>query len=498
MSKKRKRTEELDRPEEEPQKDDKKSQADLLVELSTEVGAEFFHDQFSKSYVRLSAEDHWEVWPCRSKHFKTWLSGQYWHTYQKAPNSSALSDAINVLEAKARFEGDQYSLHNRVAFHKEAIYYDLADSKWRAVKVTPDGWEIVKHPPILFRRYAHQHPQVEPVPSGNLQDLIQFLNLRDPSQQLLVLVYVVSCLVPDIPHPIPVVYGPQGSAKSTFLRLLRRIVDPSAAEILSFPGSYRELVQQLAHHWSPFYDNVSRLSAGQSDALCRAVTGEGFSKRELYTDDEDVIYQFRCCPALDGINVVAAKPDLLDRSILFGLEQIPKEERKEEKVLLEQFEKVRPALFGAALDALSGAMLLLPSVHLPRLPRMADFARWGAAIAVALGYSQEEFLTALEENSRIRNDEVVMTNPVATAVLSLMESTTTWVGSATELLAKLVKVADKLLINRNNKIWPKAPHILTRRLNEIRLNLAEAGIHVITGGRDSKERCVVLVKDSGK
>jgi len=247
------------------------------------------------------------------------LARQLWLRENKAANSSALSAAINVLEARARFEGKQYALHNRVALHDGAIYYDLADRQWQAVKVTDDGWEIISNPPILFRRYAHQRPQLEPVSGGNLQDLLRFVNLSDPSQQLLALVYLVSCLVPDIPHPIPVVYGSQGSAKSTFLRLLRRLIDPSATEILSFPRDFRELVQQLSHHWTPYYDNLSRLSASHSDALCRAVTGEGFSKRELYSDDEDMIYQFRCCPGLNGINVVAGKPDLLDRSILFGL-----------------------------------------------------------------------------------------------------------------------------------------------------------------------------------
>ena len=309
--------------------------------------------------------------------------------------------------------------------------------------------------------------------------------------------YVVSCLVPDIPHPIPVVYGPQGSAKSTFLRLLRRLIDPSATETLSLPRSHAEMVQQLSHHWAPFYDNVSWLSAERSDALCRAATGEGFSKRELYSDDEDVLYQFRCCPELNGINVVAGKPDLLDRSILFGLEEIPKDERKTEQELLEEFEGVRPPLFGAALDVLSRAMLLLPHIRLERLPRMADFAKWGAALAVALRYTEKEFLSALEQNGLIRNDEVINTNPVATAVLSLMDSRETWVGSPTEMLIELERVADKLRINRNNKAWPKAPHILSGRLNEIRPNLALAGISVLSD-RDGKGRSVMLVKDSDK
>ena len=472
---------------------DDKSQADKLVELATKGGAQFFHDQFQRSHVRILIEEHLEIWPCRSKDFKNWLAREFWYRNHKAANSSALSAVVNVAEAMARFEGGQYFLHNRVALHAGAIYYDLADRQWQAVRITDDGWEIISNPPILFRRYAHQRPQVEPVGGGNLQDLLRFVNLSDPSQQLLALVYLVSCMVPDIPHPIPVVYGPQGSAKSTFLRLLRRLIDPSATEILSFPQDFRELVQQLSHHWTPYYDNLSRLSANHSDALCRAVTGEGFSKRELYSDDEDMIYQFRCCPGLNGINVVAGKPDLLDRSILFGLEQIPEHRRKLEKELLEEFERVRPALFGAVLDALSGAMLLLPFLELPRPPRMADFAKWGGAIATSLGYSQEEFLAAFDQNMRIRNEEVLANNPVGMLVVVLMEETREWEGQPTQLLKKLNQLAEKHGVNKKNRYWPKAAHALTRRLNEISSNLAAAGIELVTD-RDSQQRSISLRK----
>ena len=78
-----------------------------------------------------------------------------------------------------------------------------------------------------------------------------------------------------------------------------------------------------------------------SDTLCRACTGAGFSKRELYTDDDDVIYNFRRCPGLNGINIVAHKPDLLDRSLLFRLEHIPKKDRRDEETLWRDFERER-------------------------------------------------------------------------------------------------------------------------------------------------------------
>jgi hypothetical protein len=62
---------------------------------------------------------------------------------------------------------------------------------------------------------------------------------------------------------------------------------------LSFPASVAELVQQLSHSYIAYYDNISQISQWISDVLCRGVTGSGFSKRQLYRDDEDIIYQFR-------------------------------------------------------------------------------------------------------------------------------------------------------------------------------------------------------------
>jgi hypothetical protein len=47
-----------------------------------------------------------------------------------------------------------------------------------------------------------------------------------------------------------------------------------------------------------------------------AVTGGAFSKRQLYSDANDVIFQFCRTFILNGINILSASPDLLDRSII--------------------------------------------------------------------------------------------------------------------------------------------------------------------------------------
>ena len=64
------------------------------------------------------------------------------------------------------------------------------------------------------------------------------------------------------------------------------------------------------HNYICYFDNVSEIKEWISDQLCRAVTGSGFSKRELYSDDDDIIYNFRRCIGFNGINLGATKADL--------------------------------------------------------------------------------------------------------------------------------------------------------------------------------------------
>jgi hypothetical protein len=59
---------------------------------------------------------------------------------------------------------------------------------------------------------------------------------------------------------------------------------------------------------------------------------------------------------------------------------------------------MRPQLLAFVFDTLAAAMELKPTLRLRDLPRMADFALWGEAIARALGYNELEFLNAYYEN----------------------------------------------------------------------------------------------------
>lgn len=468
------------------------SQAGRMVSLTFEH-AELFHDDSRNCYARVTHSEAASIHSIRSRDFRIRLSRLLWKDMKKAPSSEAINSAINVLESTALFEGKQYTLHNRVAPDPDGngVWIDICNDKWQAIHVTADGWQIVDNPPILFRRYSHQQPLVVPVRGGDPKLFLKFVNLAEDNgdNRVLLLVEIIHFLIPEIPHVILDLYGPQGSTKTTLFKLIRSLIDPSSVEVLSIPRDERELVQQLSHHWCAFYDNVGSLRWWASDALCRAATGGGFTKRELYTDDDDVVYNYRRCIGLNSINIAAQRPDLLDRCLLIGLKHIPNDKRKTEETLWQEFDRVKGEILGGFLDALSKAIKIYPTIKLDELHRMADFVKWGCAISEALGIDQKKFLAAYDANVELHTEEAARSSPVAEVVLKFMDGKLLWEGSPSELYGKLLETTKEMGVSTRQKSWPKAPNTLIRRINELVPALAQFGYEIVET-RKNKTRII--------
>jgi hypothetical protein len=470
----------------------RKTQTELLIEMvEKKNNFVLFHDDKMESYIRLKNGDHNEIMSLKSRAIRRLLIREFWKAKNKAIAPDSVKNAIAVLDGRACYDGPEHKLQNRMAWKDKELWYDMADAKWRAIKINENGWEIVNEPPILFNRYSHSQAQIVPQQkNGNIKLFLNYVNISDPDQQLLLLVYLISCFIPDFPHAILVILGSHGSAKSTLSKLLRRIVDPSFIEVASFPDSHRELVQALAHHPFLFFDNVSFVSEEVSDILCKATTGSGFVKRELYSDDDDIIYSFKRSIGLNGINLVTTRPDLLDRSILLELEMIDESHRKQEKELMDNFEKDLPSILGGVFDTIVKTLKIKPTIQLATSPRMADFASWGAAIAEALGYTKEKFLSVYQENIEKQKETILNENMVALTLISFMEeySQQRWEGTMTELLHKLTEHANFADSNiTKDKYWPKAPNMLSRALNTLRVTLRDVNILItISAGKKRK------------
>lgn len=460
------------------QKADKERQAETLLRLGNR--AYLFCTEDEEAYAAIELNGHREILPVRGRGFRRWLIREFIKSTGRIPNTDALNQVIHAFDALAGEK--QHRLHLRIAEYEGAFWYDLADPGWRAIKITPTGWGVVDKPPIIFRRYQNTGAQVEPKQDGgNLWELFELVNLKSENDKILLLVYLVTLLVPEIPKPILVVYGEKGAGKSTLLRIIRTLVDPAVEPLLTLRSDERELAIQLDHNYAAFFDNISGVSQWQSDFLCRAATGAGFTTRALYTDEEERIFRLKRAVGITGINLVAGGTDLQDRFLSIELERIDKKERREEREILTEFERLRPYLFGAMLNALAEAMQIKPQMKFSELPRMADFAAWGAAVAEAIGIDSKDFMAAYWQNIGQINEGVLESHPLAAAIVALLQRKHEWKGAPGKLLEELENVATEERIDTKSKAWPKSSASLTRRLREIASNLAEAGIKIETG-----------------
>jgi len=393
--------------------------AALIVELAKGM-ATFFHtpedQEFAMVYLQTGGA---AIYPIRGKRFRQELSRRYFEVTGKPPSRNHMTAAVDVLCAYANFQGDETELHNRVAWHDGNIYYDLSNDEWRVVEITPDGWKVIGNSPVKFRRYGHQRAQIIPDPDGDVKEFLRFTNVRT-KYEVLALVHLVTCMIPDIPHTILNAIGDHGSAKTMFGKLEKKLIDPSVLSVLSLPNRKNELVQQLSHHWMPVYDNLQTIQGWQSDCLCRASTGEGDSRRELYTDDDDVFFHYMHCIVLNGVNSVATLPDLVDRLLSLRFERIPEDKRRTEEEIFREFEDAKPRILGGIFNVLSKALAIKPTINLKRLPRMADWALWGCAVAEAMGYGKSAFLDAYYSNIKEMNLEALRESIIGDCIIELM------------------------------------------------------------------------------
>jgi primase-polymerase (primpol)-like protein len=363
----------------------KRSIATRLVELAKESGSELWHTPDGEPFISFTIEDHRENYPLRNKAVRRWLGKLIYEAEGKAANAQALQDATNILEAEAVYKGHEYDVHVRVGEYGDAIYIDLCDNKWRAIEINASGWKITEHPPIRFMRSKGMLALPDPVGGGSLEDLKHLLNINDERTWILIKAILVGALLPSAPCPVVIFGGEQGSSKSTTQRIIKDLIDPNEAPLRLPPKDERDLMIAAKNSWIVSFDNLSGIRNDLSDALCVLCTGGAFSTRELYTDTEETLLSVRRPVFLNGIDSIPSRHDLLDRAIIIILPRMKEGQRRTEKEIMAEFDRIRPGVLGALCSAVSIGLKNLPTTIIQNMPRMADFAIWVTACEPGLG-----------------------------------------------------------------------------------------------------------------
>ncbi len=465
------------------------SQSHQIINLITQKNIERFLNQFNEPCIVLP-ENNFVVQKIKSEKTSQLLSQLFWSSENQVVKNSSIAEAIENLQGLARYENPQTrEVHNRIGKHNGNLYYDIGDDK-HVVKISENGWEVTAESPILFEKFGHQKSQVIPEKNGDLKTFLKFANVSSEEKQLLLLTHLVVSFIPDIPRYVLALNGDPGSAKSTLLREIRELVDPSSVPLFTPPRNDQELIQIASHNYAIFLDNLSGLTVQTSDALCRFVTGDGFSKRQLYTDDCDILYSFKRLVGICGVNQVATKPDLLSRCLIINLDYIEDSDRKEEAVLWQEFEKEKPKILGAIFDCLSYCLRVAPTLDIKTKPRMADHFRYATAASQFLEYKEFDLHNAIKANTKNQSEEALEASDIAPVIIDFMADKDLWEGTSSKLHAELQVVAQKLKI----KI-PKTPSWLWKKINEVKTNLRTHDIKA-SRSKGSAANIIKLLKTS--
>jgi len=478
---------------------------EMILKIAQEKVEEFFVNQFRESDATVKVNEHYEHMKINGKNFENFLRREYFKKTNKTPKQ--ISDAIKLLDAIASAE-EKIKINNRVAMGEDGcIYYDLINEKWQCIKIMPNGWDIIniKDAPVLFDRYSHQKKQIIPKKyvdrDRDAKLVLEYVNIEPDSEEaLLLLIYIASCFIADIPHPVLFLIGEHGSAKSSLSKIIHRIVDPTITELVDLSDNKKELIQKVSHDWLTIFDNVSRIGKKTSNILCKTATGGSSSNRSLFTNDDDYLREFHSCVAINSTGLEnKLADDLLDRSIIIEMERIKSQNRKTEQDMFNNFEEDFHKIFAGFIEVIALAITIIDDLKFDGYPRMADFYKWGSAIAIGFGYKPEEFQKAYYNNTLKAQNANYIDNTLFQTVQKFIGKEKSWRGTATELLEEINNFKDndeKLFSQYENNIddWPSSVSAMSRRLNQMERALDNYGISLSRVRTESK-REILLKKD---
>ena len=484
-----------DDAEDDPQR---AKQVDVLLGLTSD--ADLFHND-DRGYADINVDGHRETWAVKSKGFRDWLLHRYYKKEKTAPTGEALRLAIETIGARARFDGSLREVFVRVGGHAGKIYLDLCDQEWRVVEIDADGWRVASNAPVRFTRAVGMSPLPVPVVGGSVAALRPFVNLaadkgqEDPAADtdfILLVAFLLALLRDRGPYPGLAVMGEEGTAKTTLVEVVRKLVDPSKVRERRLPREDRDLFIAARRSHVISYGNVSQIPDWLSDSLCSLSTGGGFGSRTLYTDEDETLFDGMRPVILNGIEFTT-RSDLADRLVFLKLPQIRDRERRVEQEFWADFEQEQPGILGALLGVVAHGLRALPDTPFAvDYPRMADFAHWVTACEGAL-WESGTFKDAYANNRKRTNLDVIEGEAVATAVLRMMDARgEDWTGTASELLDQLETVVGEKEAKR--KHWPGSASALSQRLRRVASRLRKLGIKTSFAREGGKRIRVITLK----
>ena len=313
-----------------------------MIAILDGLGVTFCHDRLGHAFMTVPQEGAGHLtFNLAGRGAAEILARAFYRGTGQGLRQAARDDILALLKARALHDGPQEAVFARVARQADRVIIDLGRPDGSAVQITKEGFEVVAVSPVKFARPSGTLPLPEPRQVGSVQEVLaKFRRLLGQPKDtfVLALAFILNCLRGSGPYLCLLIEGEQGSGKSLFSAILRRIIDPNVAEKMRLPDNERDLMILADQFFLLLFDNASGMRADLSDALCCLSTGGGFATRKLYTDADVHVIQSMRPFIINGISDFVTRPDLLERAIPIHLEAVKEGQRKTEAEMLAGFE----------------------------------------------------------------------------------------------------------------------------------------------------------------
>ncbi|WP_043600061.1 hypothetical protein [Solidesulfovibrio magneticus] len=437
---------------------------------------DLFTDPNGIGYATVNFENIYRTYKIGELGLKKMIKGSYFDITSRLPKERELKTFCDMIEFLSERRGITKEVHVRFAHVDDEIYIDLGDKSGQAVHITSAGWQVVTNPPVKFIRYGHMQPLPVPLHGGDYRKLLKSLNLKTKDDELLVLTWPLVAAISSIARAPLILHGAPGACKSGSISALRGLLDPSTSMHTYVQKNVGDAALYIEQNAIPAFDNLTSITKDVENVMCLAATGGAIAKRRLYTDADMVIYQLKRAMLITALEIPTSASDLLDRAIVVALDRVTPGQRRLERDVKREYAQDLPDILGGMCDLLSKMLGLYGKVTPPsELPRMADYATWACVAALALDYSQADFIKAHKRAALRAQQNALEDGDFATLLVDYLESTELpeVEGYVSDVLDDLKKHASGCGIGQG--VLPQAPNAFSRRLKEITKYLELAG-----------------------
>ena len=477
----------------------------VLADIKQE-GHQFYHDKVENAYVAVPLENgHIEYMAVNDKRYKQSLRRMFYKNYDKTISAEAMHQVIDTIEAEANYNSTEIIPATRCKYSNGHIYYYLADEEQTVFCIDKEGIRILEACPIPFIKCQNMLEQVMPMDrrkkKGEKKPTFRTLarkywKFESDDDMILHNVVLLTRFISDIPAPMLYYKGDRGSAKTTSIRLDKMLVDPSYTDIKALPTSVNDVISALSGQYMICFDNVEGgITKDVANILCISCSSGFFSKRKLFTDNESAHIKLSTRLSFSGITTISGRADFLDRCICLSTKRIPASQRQPVNDILEEFQKDLPYLLYKSMKILSKALVIYEKLELSELPRMADFAKFGFAIAEAFNYGGYKFLEIYRKNQDELLEMMVEEDTILSVLIDFIGKRNYFCGKMMELRVQLIEQAEDMGIDVRCLL--KAENSLSRKLNQSQSVLAMFNIF-LERGKSNGSRYIKIWKENSE